>query len=173
PVPRAGRGRQGGSMTGEQGRGEREAALVLGCPQVPVQAPIALYFAYSLRKRGVRPVVAGNQAARMQLEVSDPLHHYVGGMVDLDSFIADLAAGKRKYDYYIPLVHNDAGVTYAATVQSLAGTKVIMVIFGEKFLEIADTVDFPAEKIAAKAVHNPMPMKKKIDEVLPWLVSNP
>jgi hypothetical protein len=37
---------------------------------------------------------------------------------------------------------------------------------------MADAIEFPCEKIAAKAVHNPMPLKKKIDEVLPWVVSN-
>ena len=33
-------------------------------------------------------------------------------------------------------------------------------------------IEFPCEKIAAKAVHNPMPLKNKLDEVLPWVVSN-
>jgi len=151
---------------------EKEAVLVLGCPQVPVQTAVALYLMHGLRRLGVRPIVAGNPAARMLIDVSDPLHHYAGEMVDLDTFIADMAAGRREYDYYIVFAHNDAGVTYAATVQSISGKKVIMIIYGENFQAIADRVDFPAEKIMAKAVHNPMPMKKKIDEVLPWLVSN-
>lgn len=151
---------------------EKEAVLVLGCPQVPVQTAVALYLMYSLRKLGVRSVVAGNSAARMLIDVSDPLHHYTGEMADLDTCIAEMAAGRRKYDYYIVFVHNDAGVSYAATVQSISKKKVVMVIYGENFQDIASRVDFPAEKIMAKAVHNPMPVKKKIDEVLPWLVSN-
>jgi len=151
---------------------EKEAVLVLGCPQVPVQSAIALYLMHGLRRLGVTPVVAGNPAARMLIDVSDPLHHYAGEMVDLDTCIADMAAGRRVFDYCIVFAHNDAGVSYAATVQSISGKKVIMVIYGENFKEIADSVDFPCEMIAAKAVHNPMPLKKKIDEVLPWLVSN-
>jgi hypothetical protein len=151
---------------------EKEAVLVLGCPQVPVQTAVALYIMHGLRRLGVRPIVAGNPAARMLVDVSDPLHYYAGEMVDLDTCIADMAAGRRKYDYYIVFAHNDAGVSYAATVQSISKKKVIMVIYGENFQVISDSVDFPAEKIVAKAVHNPMPMKKKIDEVLPWLVSN-
>jgi len=164
-------GRGGGiPITGHEK--EKKAVLVLGCPQVPVQSAIALYLMHGLRRLGVTPVVAGNPAARMLIDVSDPLHHYAGEMVDLDTCIADMAAGRRVFDYYIVFAHNDAGVSYAATVQSISGKKVIMVVYGENFKEIADSVDFPCEMIAAKAVHNPMPLKKKIDEVLPWLVSN-
>ncbi|OPX72058.1 MAG: hypothetical protein A4E39_01696 [Methanoregulaceae archaeon PtaB.Bin152] len=147
---------------------------------------------------GVTPVVAGNQAARMQIEVSDPLHHYAGQMVDLDTSplslcqvrdagvevhyagqmvdldtcIADLAEGKRGYSYYMVFVHNDAGISYAATVQSITGKRVVAIVYGEHFREMSETIDFPCEKIAAKAVHNPMPLKKKIDEVIHWVVSN-
>ncbi len=150
----------------------KDALLVLGCPQVPVQTAIALYLMYRLRTLGVTPVVAGNQAARMQVEVSDPLHHYGGEMVDIDTCIADLAEGKRRYSYYMIFVHNDAGISYAATVQSITGKKVVAILYGEHFREVGETIGFPCEKVAAKAVHNPMPLKKKIDEVLPWVVSN-
>lgn len=121
---------------------------------------------------GVTPVVAGNQAARMQIEVSDPLHHYAGQMVDLDTCIGELAEGKRGYSYYMVFVHNDAGISYAATVQSITGKRVVAIVYGEHFREMSETIDFPCEKIAAKAVHNPMPLKKKIDEVIHWVVSN-
>jgi len=151
---------------------KKEALLVLGCPQVPVQTGIALYLMHGLRKLGVVPVVAGNPAARMLVEVSDPLHHYVGEMVDLDTCIADLAEGRSIFSYYIVFVHNDAGVSYAATIQAITQKTVAAVLYGEHFREVGETIGFPCEKIAAKAVHNPMPLKKKIDEVLPWLVSN-
>jgi hypothetical protein len=157
-------------ITGQ--KNEKKAVLILGCPQVPVQSAIALYLMHGLRRLDVTPVVAGNPAARMLIEVSDPLHHYVGEMVDLDTCIADMAAGRRVFDYYFAFAHNDAGVSYAATVQSISGKKVIMIVYGEKFNEIVDSVRFPCETVAAKAVHNPMPLKKKIDEALPWLVSN-
>jgi len=145
---------------------------VLGCPQVPVQTGIALYLMHGLRRHGITPVVAGNPAARMLVGVSDPLHHYVGEMIDLDTCIADLASGKRGFSYYFIFVHNDAGVSYAATVQAISGRRVAAVLYGEHYEEMSSLIDFPCEKIAASAVHNPMPLKKKIDEVLPWLVSN-
>ncbi|HII77018.1 MAG TPA: DUF1890 domain-containing protein [Methanolinea sp.] len=154
------------------GTEKKDALLVLGCPQVPVQSPVALYLMQRLRMLGISPVVAGNQAARMQVEVSDPLHHYSGEMVDLDTCIADLAEGRRSYSYYMIFVHNDAGVSYAATVQAITGKKVVAILYGEHFREVGETIGFPCEKVAAKAVHNPMPLKKKIDEVLPWVVSN-
>lgn len=146
--------------------------MVLGCPQVPVQTPVALYLMYKLRLLGIMPIAAGNQAARMQVEVSDPLHHYAGEMVDLDTCIVELAEGRRHHSYYMVFVHNDSGVSYAATVQSITGKRVVAILYGDHFLEVADSISFPCEKVAAKAVHNPMPLRKKIDEVLPWVVSN-
>lgn len=161
-----------GVVTIAEMKDKKDALLLLGCPQVPVQTGIALYLMHGLRKHGVVPVVAGNPAARMLIEVSDPLHHYVGEMIDLDTCIADLAEKRRAFSYYIVFVHNDAGVSYAATVQAITGKTVVALVYGEHFQEVAETINFPCEKVTAKAVHNPMPMKKKIDEVLPWLVSN-
>ena len=151
---------------------QKKAVLVLGCPQVPVQTSLAIYLAYALRKKGVATVIAGNRAARQQVEVSDPERSYIGEMVDLHRFISELADGARKYDYYFVFIHNDSGVSYAATVQALSGKPVVAVIYGEHFQEMADAITFPSEKVAAKAVHNPLPLKNKIDEVLPWVVSN-
>lgn len=157
-------------MSGKES--DKTAVLVLGCPQVPVQTGVALYLLHALRKEGVVPVVAGNRAARMLVEVSDPERHYVGETVDLDRFIDDLAGKVRAYGLYFIFIHNDSGVSYAATVQSITGSTVVALIYGEHFEEIAESIEFPCEKIAAKAVHNPMPLRKKIDEVLPWVVSN-
>ena len=159
-------------MSGGKGVAGKEAVLVLGCPQVPVQTSIALYLAAQLRKKGIVPVLAGNRAARLNAEVSDPDRHYTGMVTDIDRFIEDLADRKSRFDYYFIFIHNDAGISYAATVQSLTGATVVALIYGEHFQEMADAIEFPCEKIAAKAVHNPMPLKKKIDEVLPWVVSN-
>ncbi|MDD1705956.1 MAG: DUF1890 domain-containing protein [Methanoregulaceae archaeon] len=159
-------------MTSETRIEGKTAVLVLGCPQVPVQTGIALYLMSILRKKGVRAVVAGNRAARLLVEVSDPERHYVGEVMDIDRYIDEIADKKRSFDYHFIFIHNDAGVSYAATVQSLTGTTVIALIYGEHFQEMADLIEFPCEKIAAKAVHNPMPLKNKLDEVLPWVVSN-
>jgi hypothetical protein len=159
-------------MTRENRSEGKNAVLVLGCPQVPVQTGIALYLISLLRKKGVKPVVAGNRAARLLVEVSDPERHYIGEVMDVDRYIDDIAEKKRHFDYHFIFIHNDAGVSYAATVQALTGTTVIALIYGEHFQEMADMIEFPCEKIAAKAVHNPMPLKNKLDEVLPWVVSN-
>ncbi len=35
-------------------------------------------------------------------------------------------------------------------------------------MSLVKQIDFPCTVIAAKAVHNPMPLKKAIDEVNPW-----
>ena len=158
-------------MEEKSGEG-KSAALVLGCPQVPVQTGIALYLAYYLKKKGIVPVVAGNRSARMLVEVSDPARHYIEKFVDLDVYIKDLAEKKRDFNYHFVFIHNDAGVSYAATIQALSPSPVIALIYGEHYDEIAGTIEFPCEKIAAKAVHNPMPLRKKLDEVLPWVVSN-
>jgi len=159
-------------MTREQGAEEKKAVLVLGCPQVPVQTGIALYLISQLRKKGIGATVAGNRAARLLIEVSDPDRHYITEVMDLDRYISDLVEKNRHFDYHFVFVHNDAGVSYAATIQSVSGSPVIALIYGEHFQEVADDIQFPCEKIVAKAVHNPMPLKKKLDEVLPWVVSN-
>jgi hypothetical protein len=154
-------------------RGEpRSALLVLGCPQVPVQTGIALYLVSALKKKGLKPVIAGNQSARVLVEVSDPDRHYIGEVIDLDRCIGELAEKKRDFDLCFVFIHNDAGITYGATIQALSTGSVIAVVYGEHALETAAQIEFPCEKIAVKAVHNPMPLKKKIDEVLPWVVSN-
>jgi hypothetical protein len=151
---------------------QKTAALLLGCPQVPVQTGIALYLISALRKRGVMPTVAGNRAARLLVEVSDPDRHYVGEVMDIDRCVGELAEKKRDFDYIFAFIHNDAGVTYAATVQALSKGAMVVLVYGEHYDQVAAEIEFPCEKIMAKAVHNPMPLKKKIDEVLNWVVSN-
>ncbi len=150
----------------------KQALLVLGCPQVPVQTTIALYLTSQLRKRGVIPVIAGNRAARTLVELSDPSRHYIGEVLDLDRCIAELAEKKRDFDLDFVFIHNDSGVVYAATIRGISRGALVTVIFGEHAEEVAGTIDFPCEKIIAKAAHNPMPLKQKLDEMLPWAISN-
>jgi hypothetical protein len=150
----------------------RTALLLLGCPQVPVQTSLALYLTSRLRKKGITPVIAGNRAARVQVEISDPDRHYVGEVIDLDRAVAELSENQRRIDLCFAFIHNDAGVSYAATVQSITGAPVVAFVYGEHLDEVLASITFPCEKVAAKAVHNPMPMKQKMDEVLPWAVSN-
>jgi hypothetical protein len=152
--------------------GNPTALILLGCPQVPVQTGSALYLINKLRKLGVTPVVAGNRAARTNIEVSDPDRHYIGEVIDIDRCIAELAEKKRDFRYCFAFIHNDAGVTYAATIQALSSAAMVVIIFGEHYTEISGVIGFPAEKLAINAVHNPMPIKAKLDDVLPSLIRN-
>jgi hypothetical protein len=143
---------------------------VLGCPQVPVQTSIAFYLISRLKKAGITPVVAGNKAANTLLVVSDPDRHYLGEVMDLDRAVALITDKKRDFDKCFVFIHNDAGVSYAATMGAISGAKLYALVYGEHFDEEAKKIDFPCTVIAAKAVHNPLPLKKAIDEVTPWAV---
>ena len=150
----------------------RDALILLGCPQVPIQTSVALYLASKLRKKGITTVITGNRAARTNIELADPDRHYIGEVMDIDRCIALLAEKKRDFHYCFSFIHNDAGLTYAATVKAISPAAQVLIIFGEHYEEVASMVEFPAEIIAVKEVHNPMPLKAKIDEVFPWVVSN-
>jgi len=146
------------------------ALLVLGCPQVPVQTSIALYLINRLKKAGITPVVAGNKAANTLLVVSDPDRHYLGEVIDLDRAVGLISDKKRDFDRCFVFIHNDAGVSYAATMGAISHAKLYALVYGEHYEEEAKKIDFPCTVIAAKAVHNPLPLKKAIDEVTPWAV---
>jgi len=146
---------------------EKESALLMmGCPEVPVQMSIVLYLSNKLAKSGHDVTVAGTDAALKLLKISDPEEHYVTRTIDIDRCIADIVEKKIDFDHCFAFMHSDAGVTYAATVSAISHAKMHAVIFGKNAEELADTVDFPSEKIVAKAVHNPMPLKNKIDRVV-------
>jgi len=147
----------------------KTAVLVLGCPQIPVQTSIALYLINKLAAAGIAPVIAGNKAAITLLVVADPKRHYLKEVMDLDRAVAQISEKKRDFDLCFVFIHNDAGVSYAATMAAISKAKIFPVIYGEHWEEMAAQITFPCTKIGAKAVHNPMPLKKVIDEVaLSW-----
>jgi hypothetical protein len=146
------------------------ALLVLGCPQVPVQTSIAFYLINRLKKAGIVPVVAGNKAANTLLVVGDPDRHYLGEVMDLDRAVAMISEKKRDFDRCFVFIHNDAGVTYAATMGAISKAKLYTLVYGEHYEEQVKKIDFPCIMITAKAVHNPLPLKKALDEVAPWAV---
>jgi hypothetical protein len=152
----------------EQGTPQKTALLVLGCPQVPVQTSIALYLMNRLKKAGITPVVAGNKAANTLLVVADPDRHYLGEVMDLDRAVAQISDKKRDFDTCYVFIHNDAGVSYAATMGAISTAKLYTIVYGEHYEEQVKKIEFPCTTIAAKAVHNPLPLKKAIDEVKPW-----
>jgi hypothetical protein len=144
------------------------ALLVLGCPQVPVQTSVALYLINRLKKAGITPSVAGNKAANILLVVADPDRHYLGEVMDLDRAVGQIAEKKRDFDRCFVFIHNDAGISYAATMSVISQGKLFAVVYGEHYEELVQQISFPCTVIAAKAVHNPLPLKKAVDEVAPW-----
>ncbi len=155
-------------MTDEPSIPQKTALIVLGCPQVPVQTSIALYLINRLKKAGIAPVVAGNKAANTLLVVADMDRHYLGEVMDLDRAVALVSDRKRDFDLCFVFIHNDAGVSYTATMGAISKAKLYALVYGEHYEEQAKKIDFPCVTIAAKAVHNPLPLKKAIDEVKPW-----
>jgi hypothetical protein len=155
-------------MADEPATQPKTALLVLGCPQVPVQTSIALYLMNRLKKAGITPVVAGNKAANTLLVVADPDRHYLGEVMDLDRAVALISDKKRDFDTCYVFIHNDAGVSYAATMGAISNAKLFTIVYGEHYEDQVKKIEFPCTTIAAKAVHNPLPLKKAIDEVKPW-----
>ena len=147
---------------------ERTALLVMGCPKVPVQTSLVLYLAGRMKKAGIRTIIAGTPSARQLIRVADTDGHYINEMKDLDQTINQLAEENLKVTESFVFVHNDAGVSYAASIQSLTKTLTTAIIFGEEATQIAESISFSCRIIAEPATHNPMPLKKKLDEVAPW-----
>ncbi len=156
----------------------KKALFLLGCPEVPVQTGIALYLASMLKNAGMDVFVAGTDAALELLKVSDTEAHYVDTtmMMNLDKSIETLAEKRMEFDFCFVFVHNDAGISYLATIQSISKAKLFAIIFGHDAESLAKQIEFNCEKLVAKSVHNPIPLKKEIDErikeVKKWAVSN-
>ena len=149
-----------------------DVLLLLGCPQIPVQSAVTIYVADLIRDLGYTPVVAANPSAKQLIKTSDPKGYYVTEYRDVDRTVADLADGNVSYRLIISLVHNDAGLTYTATVASLAPkTLLVTILYGEHAYDIAGEIAFPAEKVVAPVTHNARPLLAKIDEVLEWAAS--
>ncbi len=146
---------------------ERDALLLLGCPEVPVQQALALYLLGRLKETGYTVTCAGNPAVLQLLRVSDPGKHYVGPMVEIERYIGELAEGKRFPGLCIAFAHSDAGITFAATARyMLPEARFVLLAFGREAEALAEQATFPCEKVVDVAVHNPTKLKRKIDEVL-------
>ena len=148
----------------------RDALILLGCPQVPVQTSMALYLVHNLAQRGIRPVIAGTPAARKLMEVADPGRHYLEEMTDIDAAIDEITEKRRDFDLCFVFIHNDSGVAYAGTMAYISEARVYALIFGEHAEDLAGEIEFHCEVVAAKATHNPMPLKRRLDEVMQWAV---
>ncbi|MDD1667212.1 MAG: DUF1890 domain-containing protein [Methanomicrobiales archaeon] len=153
------------------GQGEKTALLLLGCPEVPVQMGLALYIAGRLEKSGVRVTMAGNPSVIQLARVSDPDQHYVKKVMNLEKAMADLIEGRVHPDITVSFAHNDAGISYAATVRHVSSSRLYLIIFGREAEELAELAEFDCEKIVERAVHNPGQLKKKIDGAFGWAAS--
>jgi hypothetical protein len=156
----------------------RKALLLLGCPELPVQTGIALYLASRLKNAGMAVYVAGTDSALDLLKISDPQGCYLDSekLISLDTCIEALAEKRMDFDLCSVFVHNDAGLSYLATIQGISSAKLFAIIFGKDAEALAEQIEFNCEKLVARAVHNPAPLKRKIDatikEVERWAVSN-
>ena len=144
-----------------------KALLMMGCPELPVQTAAALYIANKLNGEGFEVAAAGNKAAISLLLNSDPGKHYIKKVMDLDRCIGALAEKKMDFDLGFVFIHSDSGISYLATLKSLSKAKTVALIFGKEIepliKESGDSVI-----IAAKAVHNPTPLRAQIDGVKSW-----
>ncbi|HUK39124.1 MAG TPA: DUF1890 domain-containing protein [Methanomicrobiales archaeon] len=160
-----------GRETASGGQGGKTALLLLGCPEVPVQMGIALYLASRLEKSGISVSVAGNPSVIQLIRVSDPDQHYIRRVMNLERAMADLIEGRVRPDLVVSFAHNDAGISYAATVRHVFPSRLLLVIFGREAESLAGEAEIECEKVVEKAVHNPTQLKKKIDQVFGWAAS--
>jgi hypothetical protein len=147
------------------------ALIMLGCPQIPIQTSAALYLAARLKEKAIVTTIAGTKAARALLEVADPDRCYLTELIDLDACIELLAEAKADYDICFVFVHNDAGITYTATVAALTQGSVFSVLFGDDTDTLAaGMTEISSETVIAPGSHNPLNMKRKLDRVMEWVV---
>ena len=122
----------------------REALLLLGCPEVPVQQALALHLLGRLQAAGYAVTCAGNPAVLQLLRVSDPDRHYVGPMVEIERCIGELAEGKRTPALCVAFAHSDAGLTFGATARYLLPeARFVLLVFGREAEALAEQVDVP------------------------------
>jgi threonyl-tRNA synthetase len=147
----------------------REALLLLGCPEVPVQQALALYLLGRLKGSGYTVTCAGNPAVLQLLRVSDPGRHYVGPMVAIERYIGELVEREHTPGLCFAFAHSDAGITFAATARHLLPqARFILLAFGRDAEALAEQATFPCEKVVDAAVHNPTKLKRRVDEVCAW-----
>ncbi len=147
-------------MTGEK------VLLMMGCPEIPIQTSIALYLSHRLTKLGLDVTVAGTDAVIKLLKVSDPDSYYVKKLVSLDKTLEDIIEKRTDFDICFAFMHNDSGMTYAATMGAISQAKLYSVIFGRNAETLAEAIEYDTEKVVAKDVHNPIRLKSKLDKVI-------
>jgi len=143
--------------------------MVLGCPESPVQIPLAIYTSHKLKKKGFNVTITANPAAIRLVQVADPEGIYTDEIVDIESCINELSEGD--YEFLAGFVPNDAAAAYLVTFAEILNTETLAIVFDrdadtleELVNEIMETTD--AEIIAARAHHNPAPLRVRIDRFM-------
>ena len=144
--------------------------LMMGCPEVPIQTSIALYLSHKLTKLGFDVTVAGTGAANQLLKVSDSDGYYAKKLVNLDNTLEDIIEKRVDFDICFAFMHNDAGMTYAATMSAISQSRLYSIVFGKNAEALAETIEFDSEKIISTDVHNPVRLKNKLDKVMEEIV---
>lgn len=147
----------------------KKVLIFLGCPESPIQVPLALYLSYKLKERDYRVTVTANPATLKLLEVADPTRAYLDKTSDLDSTLDSLSKGE--YDLLFGFIHNDAALAYFITFKSILEIPSIALIFGRD-AEILNTLEMEVKEntdshiVSVRAHHNPNPLKVRIDKLL-------
>ncbi|WP_295721634.1 DUF1890 domain-containing protein [uncultured Methanobrevibacter sp.] len=147
-----------------------KALLLLGCPEVPSQTPMAIYAIDKLTDMGYDVTVSSNPAAAKLVKVSDPKKYYKHENVNIDNFL-DQVEGSD-FDLILGFVHKDSAATYFITYCTLmTDVKAIALVFQrdsslvEEYAQmVAQSTD--AEIIKSKAYHNPNPIRVSLDKAL-------
>ncbi len=148
-----------------------KALLLLGCPEVPVQTGIALYIGSTLKNQGFTVIAAGTPSAVSLMRTADPKHAYIDSYVDIDRCIDQIAEGTFDVDLAFGFIHKDSGLQYLGTVAALSQSTPVAIVFGREAEALGAEVSEAIEGVHivwAKAVHNPLPLKKKVDTLGEW-----
>lgn len=146
-----------------------KALVLLGCPEVPAQTPMAVYASYKLSKLGYDVSIAANPAATKLVKVSDPENHYVKNLVDLDKCLGQVNEGD--FDLLVGFVHKDAAASFFVTFYHLLQTKSLALVFEkdpellEEYTEIVKE-NTDAKIVSVRAFHNPTPLRVRFDKAL-------
>ena len=147
----------------------KKALLLIGCPEAPAQTAITIYTSYRLKQAGYEVTISANPAASKLLKVSDPEKMYTDKMVNIDSFINKL--DDVDFDLLVGIIHKDAAVQYYVTYYHMLNIESVAVIFqrdGGLVDDFINQVDESTDSdiIAARAYHNPTPLRVKIDKYI-------
>lgn len=147
-----------------------KALLLLGCPEVPSQTPMAMYTISKLSDMGYEVTVSSNPAAAKLLKVSDPKDYYKHKNVNIDRFLEN--AGEEEFDLIIGFVHKDSAATYFITYCSVVKySKAIALVFHREPSLVQDyskmvSESTDAEVVTSIAYHNPNPIKVNLNKAL-------